>query len=214
MGAASANSGEEARTRTRIQAKNEQRIVTAALDVFSTHGFRGATVDAIAAEAGMSKANVLYYFRRKQDIYEAVLADTLSTWLDPLVDLDPDGDPIDEIWRYAEAKLALARQSPHASRLFANEVLQGAPVLRGYLENDLADRVKVVCKTLQAWIDEGRLAPIEPLNLLFLIWASTQHYADFEPQISALQPDAESVYSGAHATLKHILCAGLAPAQT
>lgn len=209
---ASADPPQEAnRSRTRIQEKNEARIIAAALDVFAARGFKGATVDSIAANAGMSKANVLYYFKRKQDIYEAVLARTLHVWLDPLAELDPDGDPVTEIWRYTEAKLQLARNAPGASRLFANEILQGAPALRHYLENDLAERVNSVCQILQGWIDDGKLAPVQPLNLLFLIWASTQHYADFEPQIRALEPDSDVVFSGARDTLRHLLCAGLSP---
>ena len=79
--------------RTRIQAENEERILDAGLKVFSTYGFRGATVDQIAERAGMSKPNLLYYFRRKQDIYTAVLTRTLDMWLGPLGEMDPAGDP-------------------------------------------------------------------------------------------------------------------------
>lgn len=200
-----------ARTRTRIQAKNEKLIVTAALDVFSTYGYSGATVDRIAASAGMSKANVLYYFGRKQDIYEAVLERTLKVWLDPLRKLDPNGDPIDELWRYTEMKLKLSREAPHASRLFANEILRGAPVIRGFLETELRELVAAACATIQAWIDAGKLANVEPVNLIFLIWAATQHYADFEPQILALESDANAIHEGAIRTLRRIIEAGLAP---
>ena len=103
---------------TRIQLENEQRIVRAALDVFSAKGYRGSTVDQIATNAGMSKANVLYYFNRKEDIYRAVLQRTLTVWLDPLKELDPQGDPIDELWRYTHKKLQLSHKAPLASRLF------------------------------------------------------------------------------------------------
>jgi len=206
-----ASSIAQARPRTRIQRKNESRIVAAALDVFAARGFRGATVDAIAASAGMSKANVLYYFRTKQDIYDAVLARTLTVWLDPLKRLDPDGDPLEEIWRYAEAKLELARSAPQASRLFAGEILRGAPRLAHYLSHDLKRLLDEACAILQAWIDAGKLADVEPLNLMFLIWSSTQHYADFEPQIRALEPDEQRVFDGAHRTLHHLLMTGLRP---
>src|SRR6476620_4467621 len=107
--------------KTRIQAINEDIILAAALEVFSAFGYRGSTVDQIAARAGMSKPNLLYYFRRKEDIYVAVLERTLAVWLEPLKLLDRKGDPLEEISRYIRAKLKLSRDEPKASRLFANE---------------------------------------------------------------------------------------------
>ena len=200
------------RKRTRIQAQNEARIIRAALDVFSANSYRGATVDQIAAAAGMSKANVLYYFNRKQDIYTAVLEQTLSVWLDPLDKLNPDGDPIEEIWRYTLQKLTLSREDPLASRLFANEILQGAPIIRPFLETELKTLVTRKCAIIQRWIDAGQIVAVAPLHLLFLIWSSTQHYADFTPQITALNSDSDSdLYDKAENTLRLILTRGLAP---
>lgn len=207
-----AAAGSSPRKRTRIQIRNEARIVRAALDVFSSNGYRGSTVDQIADTAGMSKANVLYYFNTKQDIYAAVLARTLTVWLDPLAELDADGDPIEELWKYAQQKLQLSRKAPHASRLFANEILQGAPVIKPFLENQLKTLVNSKCQIIQTWIDEGKLAPVTPLHLVFLIWSATQHYADFAPQIHALSSDPEELlYEQAEQTLKLMLMRGLAP---
>lgn len=206
-------SGDAPRKRTRIQAQNEARIVSAALDVFSSNGYRGSTVEQIALNAGMSKANVLYYYKRKQDIYTAVLARTLTIWLNPLDELDPDGDPVEEVWKYARRKLQLSREAPHASRLFANEILQGAPVIRPYLGNELKQLVDTKCQILQGWIDAGRLAPVNPLHLIFLIWSATQHYADFDPQIHALHEGSEdALFADAEHTLKLIITQGLRPA--
>jgi len=198
--------------RTRIQVENEGRIVAAALDVFSANGYRGSTVDQVALAAGMSKANVLYYFKRKQDIYTAVLQHTVSVWLDPLDQLDPAGDPIEEIWRYTREKLQMSREAPHASRLFANEILQGAPSITPFLHNELKKLVQKKCSIIQNWIDQGQLAPVVPLNLVFLIWSATQHYADFEPQIRALHDgDEQTLFANAERTLKLIVTNGLRP---
>jgi len=197
--------------RTRIQAQNETRIITAALQIFSSYGYRGSTVEQIAEAANMSKANVLYYFKRKNDIYVAVLEHTLGVWLDPLADLNADGDPLDEIWRYTKAKLALSRTEPAASRLFANEILQGAPMIRPFLQTELKSLVDSKCTVIQRWIDNGQLNNIQPLNLIFLIWSATQHYADFAPQIDSLhEGDEASIYRDAERTLKTILLQGLA----
>lgn len=200
------------RKRTRIQVQNETRIIAAALDVFSSNGYRGSTVDQIALNAGMSKANVLYYFSSKDEIYSAVLNRTLSVWLDPLEQLDPTGDPIEEIWKYTSQKLQLSRDAPHASRLFANEILQGANTIQPFLQTTLKTLVAEKCLIIQAWIDEGKIAAVSPLHLIFLIWSSTQHYADFQLQINTLHDgDEEALFADAEHTLKRMICCGLKP---
>ena len=88
---------------TRIQKKNKAAILEAALEVFSTHGFRGSTVDQIASEAGLSKPNLLYYFPSKEAIHAELLSGLLDTWLDPLRELDPEADPIPELLAYVRA---------------------------------------------------------------------------------------------------------------
>lgn len=192
--------------RTRIQIQNQDRILAAALQMFSRYGYRGTTVDQIAAEAGMSKANLLYYFRRKQDIYLAVLENTLDQWLQPLQTLNPDGDPTDELWRYIQQKLTSSRHAPEASRLFATEILQGAPMIAPFLAADLKTLLDDKCSVIRHWIEQKKLVDIEPMHLLFMIWATTQHYADFRTQIDALVDQTEDeLYAGAEKTLRAVL---------
>ena len=129
------------RQATRIQQKNRAAILEAALEVFSAHGFRGATVDQIAAEAGLSKPNLLYYFPSKDAIHAELLAGLLDTWLDPLRALDPQGDPLEEVLAYMRRKLEMSRDFPRESRLFANEIIQGAPRIGTTLGTDLKQLV-------------------------------------------------------------------------
>lgn len=198
------------RKRTRIQAEKERRIVASALDVFSMYGFRGSTVDQIATATAMSKANVLYYFKSKADIYLAVLEETLQDWLNPLTELDPSGDPIIEIQRYIRAKLALSQSSPAASRLFANEILQGAPVIGPYLRTEVKQLVDQKTQILSGWMASGEIKRFEPIHLLFMIWSTTQHYADFATQIAALQSAPDStLYNDANHFFDTVLLEGL-----
>lgn len=171
---------------TRIQEANRRIILDAALEAFSAYGFRGSTVDQIARKAGMSKQNLLYYYRRKSDIYTAVLEETLAEWLEPLAALDPEGDPIEQLQRYIARKLEMAARKPEASRLFANEILHGAPAIGGFLKTRLKELVDGKAAILRGWIRAGRLAPIDPHHLIFSIWAVTQHYADFDVQVRAV----------------------------
>ena len=175
-----------ARPRSRIQQRNRELILDAALEVFSLHGFRGATLDQIAEVAGLSKPNLLYYFPSKEEVHTALLTGLLETWLDPLRAMNPAGDPMQEIMGYVRRKLDLARDFPRESRLFANEILQGAPRMREAIEGDLRRLVEEKAAVLRSWMDQGRIARVDPVHLIFSIWSLTQHYADFDVQVRAV----------------------------
>jgi TetR/AcrR family transcriptional regulator len=195
---------------TRIQARNKELILEAALEVFSVSGFRGATVDQIASRADMSKPNLLYYFRRKEDIYVALLEHTLSDWLEPLRALDPQGDPLAELSRYITAKMQMSEANPMASRLFANEILHGAPMIEKFLKGPLKQLVAEKAEVIRFWMKTGKLNHADPYHLIFAIWAITQHYADFSAQIEAVLGRRENGRSAQKAVLD-ILLRGLRP---
>jgi len=195
---------------TRIQKRNRRRILDAALAVFSAQGFRGATLDQIAAEAGLSKPNLLYYFDSKEAIHATLLAELLATWLDPLKDIDPAGEPRMEIMAYMRRKLQMTREYPRESRLFANEILQGAPRMSDFIETELKALVDDFARLIRRWISEGRLAPVDPYHLVFSIWALTQHYADFDAQIRLIRGGADPL-EGAEAHLETLFARLLAP---
>lgn len=179
--------------RTRIQSINRGIILDAALEMFSAYGFRGTTLDQIATRAGMSKPNLLYYFRRKEDIYVTVLEKTLEEWLTPLDAIDENGDPIEELRKYISIKLEMSAKKPEASRLFANEILHGAPMIGTFLQTNLRRMVQAKATLLRRWTSEGKLGPVDPYHLIFMIWATTQHYADFDVQVRAvLGPQVDS----------------------
>ena len=197
--------------KTRIQTLNEGIILDAALEAFSAFGFRGTTVDQIAARCGLSKPNLLYYFRRKEDIYTAVLERTVADWLEPLRAIDPGGDPITELSRYVSAKLRLSRERPEASRLFANEVLHGAGAIAKFLHGPLKDLVDEKAQVIATWMRAGRLARVDPHHLIFAVWATTQHYADFDAQVRAVLGDRRDHMKEAELTLLALLTDGLRP---
>jgi TetR/AcrR family transcriptional regulator len=200
-----------ARPRSRIQQKNREVILDAALEVFSLHGFRGATLDQIAEVAGLSKPNLLYYFPSKEEVHTALLTGLLDTWLDPLRAMDPKGDPLREILGYVRRKLDLSRDYPRESRLFAGEILQGAPRMRAAIEGDLRRLVTEKATVLTGWMDEGRIARVDPVHLIFSIWALTQHYADFDVQVRAVLGAGHDPFTEAGSFLETLFTRLLAP---
>ncbi len=200
--------------RTRIQEANEEKILEAALEVFSARGFRGATIDEVAEAAGMSKPNLLYYFRTKEAIHRRLIEQVLDTWLDPLRAFDADGDPMAEISSYIRRKIEMARDFPRESRLFANEILQGAPRILDELKGPLKELVDAKAEVIRQWQKKGKLAKCDPYHLIFSIWATTQHYADFDAQIRAVLGETrsgEGRFDDAASFLDKLFTNGLAP---
>jgi TetR/AcrR family transcriptional regulator len=188
-------------------------ILEAALEVFSAHGFRGATLDQIAQAAGLSKPNLLYYFPSKEAIHRRLLEQLLDTWLAPLRRLDPQGDPVAEIVAYARRKLGMARDYPRESRLFAHEILHGAPHIADVLAGPLKALVDDKAQVIRGWAEAGRIAAVDPHHLIFSIWATTQHYADFDVQVQAVLGRGDpGRFADAEAFLSRLYANALAPA--
>jgi len=177
---------------TRIQQEKTSLILEAALEIFSKRGFRGATLDLIAEKAGLSKPNLLYYFASKEALHAELLAGLMEKWLEPLAHIEPKGEPIAEICGYIERKLELAQKYPRESRLFANEIIQEAPRSQDALNGRLKELVSEKAALIKRWISEGTIAPVDPYHLIFSIWATTQHYSDFDTQIYAMMDEGYS----------------------
>lgn len=189
---------------TRIQQRNRETILEGALTVFAAHGFRGATIDQIAEAAGLSKPNVLYYFSSKDELHKTLLTTLLDLWLAPLQRIDPQGVPLDQVLDYVRAKLEMSRLYPRESRLFAYEILQGAPHLTEVLGGRLRDLVDQFAVLVEGWMDQGLLARVDARHLLFSIWAMTQHYADFDVQVRAVLGPDHNPYDEAAAFLENL----------
>ncbi len=170
----------------RIRDENLNTIMSAAAEEFVQHGYRGASIQRIADRAGLPKANVHYYFPRKTHLYQSVLKEIVALWNSELDELQVDDDPAQALARFIRSKVRLSFLHPTASKLFALEIISGAPNLQAYLSGELREWVAARAGVVQAWIDAGRMRPVDPLQLIVSIWATTQHYADFDEQVLTL----------------------------
>jgi len=169
-----------------IREENEKAILEAAEQVFAEYGFSGATTSRIAERAGIPKANLHYYFPTKEDLYRRVIDNIFNIWLEAANSLDESDDPRRALTHYIHTKMDLSRSRPLGSKVWANEIIQRAPIIQDYLETTLREWTASRAGMIQRWIDEGKILPIEPRYLLYMIWATTQHYADFGHQITTL----------------------------
>jgi TetR/AcrR family transcriptional regulator len=198
--------------RSSQRAQKEQHILSAAEKVFAEAGFGGATMQLIADMAGLPKANLHYYFATKEDLYRRVVRDIFEIWLHAADVFDNAPGPAEGIGAYIDAKMEISRRHPHGSKVWASEVMHGAPVIQDYLETTLNDWTDGRVALIQRWIDEGKMAPVNPRHLLYMLWATTQHYADFSHQIETLnhsKPLSERQWREAKDSVKAIILRGI-----
>lgn len=165
---------------------NEQKILDAAEIEFARFGYKGASMMNIANRAGLPRPNVHYYFKNKLELYNAVLMDIIQLWNEAFNQITPADDPKDAIAAYIRAKVMYSKTNPLASKIFANEIIHGAPNLSAYLGGDFRAWMGQKAAVIQAWIKQGKMDPVDPIHLIFLIWSATQHYADFSVQVTAV----------------------------
>ena len=198
--------------RTDIRRENERAILDAAEKVFAEAGFGGATMQLIADMAGLPKANLHYYFATKEDLYRKVVQRIFEIWLDAAATFDNAPGPVEGIGAYVDAKMDISRTHPHGSKVWASEVMHGAPVIQDYLETTLRDWTDGRIAVIQRWIDEGKMQPVNPQHLLYMLWATSQHYADFGHQIQTLndgKPLTDRQWRDAKASVKEMILRGI-----
>jgi|SRR5579872_5176093 TetR/AcrR family transcriptional regulator len=170
-----------------IRAENKRLILEAAEAVFAETGFKGATTAAIAARAGVPKANLHYYFPTKEELYRSVIERVLTAWLAAASSFDQSDDPSEALARYIGAKMDLAREMPLSSRIWATEIMRGAPAIQDFLDTTLTQWVDERSRIIHRWIAENKMRPIEPKYLFYMIWATTQQYANAAHEMSSLE---------------------------
>ncbi|WP_156176864.1 TetR/AcrR family transcriptional regulator [Kiloniella spongiae] len=195
-----------------IRQEKEKIILKAAESVFAEYGFRGATTSMIAERAKIPKANLHYYFPTKQALYRQVVDNIFNIWLQAADSFDDCDDPVEALTRYIEKKMDISRENPMGSKVWANEIIRRAPVIQDYLETTLKDWTESRVSIIQRWIDQGRINPVDPHYLLYMIWSTTQHYADFNHQIETLNggtPLSDKQYQTAKDNAIEIILKGI-----
>lgn len=189
----------------------ESSILLAGEQVFAQYGYRGASLQVIADVAGLPKANILYYMGSKQALYIRLLNRMMYRWNEVLEHITPDSDPAAVLSDFIRAKLVLGKHFPEGSKLFAAEILAGAPFLNDYLAGELRDWVASRAAIIRQWSAQGKMDDVDPRWLIFLIWSATQHYTEYSAQVSGIlgrdalsDDDLESIAT----FLEHVILKG------
>ncbi|OMH28455.1 TetR/AcrR family transcriptional regulator [Motiliproteus sp. MSK22-1] len=170
----------------RIRRERKAAILAAAEKAFALNGFKGTSTSSIAKAAGLGKAQLHYYFPSKSDLYQELLLSIMEQWNCTLENITAEDDPAEVLREYICAKLRLSWDRPELSKIFAGEVLRGAPVLQEYCFEQQRAWLAHKSDVFKCWIDAGKMDPIDPVQLIFMIWSVTQHYADYQAQVLGL----------------------------
>lgn len=195
-----------------IRRRNQELILQAAADEFVKHGYKGTSVQAIADRVNLPKANILYYFKSKTGLYKALLQDILTLWNEGFSESAIDSSPQAVLRNYIVGKMRYSRTHPQESKIFAQEIIQGAPVIRDEIQFPVVNWAAGKASVLNAWVEQGLIRPVDPLHLLFLIWGATQFYADFDTEIQLIKgaPMSEEEFEQAQQFLVDMILRGLA----
>jgi len=195
-----------------IRLKNTEKILLAAEQVFAERGFAGTSMQEIAQLVDLPKSNLHYYFNTKEDLYRAVLSNLLEVWKQDALCFELYDDPRVVLTTYIRAKMNRSRTRPHGSKVWASEIIQNAPILGEQLREGLYEWAKLKQAKISEWVESKRILPVEPDYLLYMIWASTQHYADFNHQIALLndgQPLSDRQFEHAVQTVTSVVLRGI-----
>jgi TetR/AcrR family transcriptional regulator len=171
---------------SRIRRKNQDLIIEVASEQFATHGYAATKMVDIAKAADIPKPNVFYYFSSKDKLYYAVLETVTQPLLEASLPIEQLDDPVEALTQYIRTKLMISRDHPHASRVFASEVMSGAKVLPESIRSKLFQQSQLILEKFANWADQGLMDDVPPHHLMFAIWSSTQTYADFSWQICSV----------------------------
>ncbi|WP_411861009.1 TetR/AcrR family transcriptional regulator [Pseudomonas sp. PDM13] len=194
-----------------IRERNKELILRAASEEFADKGFAATKTSDIAAKAGLPKPNVYYYFKSKENLYREVLESIVEPLLAASHPFNAGGHPGDVLKAYIRSKIRISRELPYASKVFASEIMHGAPHLSAEQTAHLNEQARHNIACIQGWIDQGLMAKIDPSHLLFSIWAATQTYADFDWQISVVTGKAslsDADYEAAADTIIRLVLKG------
>jgi TetR/AcrR family transcriptional regulator len=164
--------------------RKQEAILTEAERQFARFGFEGVSLDSIAAALDLSRQNLLYHWPSKEDLYMAVLNSVMGEWMANMTAIADADEPRGAIQTYVAVKLRFSRERPSGNAVFTREIMAGAPRYRDVLKTQVMPLLHADIARFERWADQGLIRHMDFTHLMFLIWSSTQAYADLAPQFS------------------------------
>lgn len=164
--------------------RKQEAILTEAERQFARFGFEGVSLDSIAAALDLSRQNLLYHWPSKEELYRAVLDSVMGEWMANMSAIADADEPEAAIHTYVDVKLRFSRERPSGNAVFTREIMAGAPRYEDVLKAQVMPLLHADVERFEHWADQGLIRRLDFTHLMFLIWSSTQAYADLGPQFS------------------------------
>lgn len=146
----------------------EQKILTAARNVFIRKGFAGARMQEIADEAGINKALLHYYFRSKEKLFEVIFKESFGKLLPELADIfQQPGSVFEKIERFTEAYISIVMEHPFIPVFVLSEIHRNPDeFFETYIRPELAGNIQTIAQQFAVAAQQGIIRPIDPRQLM------------------------------------------------
>lgn len=170
------------------------RILDAAEEEFARAGLLGARTEAIAANTGVTKAMIYYYFSDKEGLYRAVLERALSRRLQILERVDLQAaDPVQTLQKLVESFIDGAGQNQNLPAIFLFESVQNQGRFYGQLA--IASLYSPLVQVLEHGMASGHFRQLDPLHVAVNIVGSAVYYFCSAQNVKHLWPAGTDVFS-------------------
>ena len=135
----------------------QHKIIVVASTVFSKFGFKKATIEDIAHEAGMGKSSVYYYFKSKEDIFEAVVkkeADELSLQVAKRV-INVNDNPKEKIRNYVLIRMRYLNEMVNFFETLKNDYLGNLAFTERIRKKYDKEEQQMLNKILEEGVNQG-----------------------------------------------------------
>jgi len=175
------------RARRHDSAGTRSAILKAAEQIYAAHGLAGARTEAIAAAAGVNKALLYYYFKSKEDLYQAVIGSQLREFKEQTEKVLSTPGPAGPILlRYVSYHFDFIGTHPHYPRIFQRMMMEGDRTLARIIREHSIPLMKMLLALLVRGMKSEEFRHLNPEHALVSIAGLTGHYFNIAPAIRAI----------------------------
>jgi len=125
--------------------KKHQKILQAAIKVFSEKGFYNSRVSEIAKEADVADGTIYLYFKNKDDILISLFEEEFGKFVKNMkAELQKEKDPLQKMKRFASIHLSLVSQHPHLGEVMGVEVRQSTKFMKEYTNKPFIEYLNII----------------------------------------------------------------------
>ena len=150
----------------------EQNILKAAISVFQKKGMAGARMQEIADEANINKAMLHYYFRNKQQLFEAVFLQAFQKFAPQMNGIfNSEASVFEKIKSFAESYISFVSENPYLPTFLIQEININPDFAESFFNAHSAPNPSLFEKQIAEEIKKGILRPTDPKQLLLNLFS-------------------------------------------